>query len=402
MAEVQHSNRKHALLSASGASRWLNCTPSARLEENYESTQSVYAAEGTLAHEFADIGIRFAANQLQKREYSKQIDSFRKHHLYTDDMEEEVQKHIDYVLEQYNEAKRLTSDALLIVEEKVNLTDYIEEGFGTCDSIVIADGVMEIIDLKYGKGIRVSAVDNSQLKLYALGALAKYSMFFDIKVVRLTIVQPRLDSISSWEMDVEELENWGNETVISKVKDAYNGKGEFQTGDWCKFCKAKAKCKAFAKQNIAVAKLDFADLENTDKLDLKTSNELTDSEILDIYEKASQFQDWLSSISQHVLQTALEGKEWEGYKLVEGRSNRKWLNEEDVERILLEAEYSEEEINTKKLKGITAIEKLVGKVNFTSLLSEQVIKPQGSPTLVPLSDKRPAFGFNSAAEDFKD
>ena len=402
MGDVQHSTRKHALLSASGASRWLNCTPSARLEENYENTQSVYAEEGTLAHEFADIGIRFAAGQMQKREYSKQIDNFRKHHLYNDEMEEEVQKHIDYVLEQFTEAKRITPDALLIVEEKVNLTDYIEEGFGTCDSIVIADGVMEIIDLKYGKGIRVSAVDNSQLKLYALGALAKYSMMYDIRIVRLTIVQPRLDSISSWEMSVEELEAWGDETVISKAKQAYEGEGNFQVGDWCKFCKAKAKCKAFAKQNLAAAKLDFADLQGKDKIDLKTEKELSDSEILDIYEKASQIQDWLSSISQHVLQTALEGKEWEGYKLVEGRSNRKWLNEEEVEQILLEAEYPEEEISTKKLKGIAAIEKLVGKVNFTSLLSEQVIKPQGAPTLVPLSDKRPAFGANSAADDFKD
>lgn len=400
MGEVNHSARKHALLSASGASRWLNCTPSARLEENYESTQSSYATEGTLAHEFAEIGVKYLAGQIQKRDYNKQLGIFRTHISYSDEMEEEVQKHVDYVLEQYNEAKRITKDAYLIVEEKFDLTDYIEEGFGTGDDVIIADSVMEIIDLKYGKGIRVSAVENSQLKLYALGALANYEMLFDIKVVRLTIVQPRLDSISSWEISVEDLKDWGENVVKKKAKEAYEGEGEYVAGDWCKFCKAKAKCRAFANKNLAIAKLEFSDLEGTDKVDFP--KELSDSEILDVYEKASQFQDWLNSITQHVLQTSLEGKEWEGYKLVEGKSNRKWLDEEKVVEMLKEAGYSDEDIHTTKLKSLTTIEKAIGKANFTSLLSEYVIKPQGAPTLVPISDKRPALGIASAIEDFKD
>lgn len=403
MSKVNHSERKHALLSASGASRWLNCTPSARLEESFESIQTSYAAEGTLAHEFADIGIRFAASMMPKREYNKAIDNLRKHYLYAADMEEEVQKHIDYVLEQFTEAKRLTKDAVLVVEEKTDLTDYIEEGFGTCDSIIIADGVMEVIDLKYGKGVRVSSKDNSQLKLYGLGALRKYELMFDIKVIRLTIVQPRLDSISSWEISVDDLREWGDEVVKPKAEEAYSGEGTFTPGEWCRFCKAKAKCKAIAEENLKIAKLDFADLAVPNVSErLSAITELTEPELLDIFEKSSQIEDWLASVKAHIMQLALEGKEWEGYKLVEGKSNRKWSNEEEVAEILENADYTEAEIFNKKLKGITIIEKAIGKVNFTSLLSNHVIKPQGAPTLVPLSDKRPALGNDQAAEDFKD
>lgn len=400
MTEVNHSSRKHALLSASGASRWLNCTPSARLEERFEKVQTDYAAEGTLAHEFAEVGVKFAAGKIQKREYSKTIDQLRKHHLYTDEMEDEVQKHIDYVLEQFTEARRLTKDALLITEEKIDLTDYIEEGFGTGDDIIIADHIMEIIDLKYGKGVRVSAADNSQLKLYALGALAKYEMLFDITTVRLAIVQPRLDSISTWEISVEDLKAWGDEIVKPKAVEAYAGEGPFKVGEWCRFCKAKATCRAIAEENLAAAKLEFGDLEGTDKVELR--EDLTDEELLNIYEKAGQIQDWLNAITGHILKTALEGKNWDGYKLVEGRSVRKWLDESEVIDALKRADYTDEDITAVKLKGIGAIEKLLGKVQFTSLLSDLVIKPQGSPTLVPLSDKRPALGLDSAAEDFKD
>lgn len=399
MEAVNHSTRKHALLSASGASRWLSCTPSARLEERFENVTTDYAAEGTLAHEFADIGVRFLSGQMTKRDYNKAIEVFRKHHLYTDEMEDEVQVHIDYVLEQFNEAKRLTKDAILVVEEKLDLTDYIEEGFGTGDDLIIANGVLEIIDLKYGKGIRVSAQDNSQLKVYGLGALRKYEMMYDIKVVKLTIVQPRMDSISSWEISTEDLLDWGENVVAPKAIEAYSGQGKFVPGDWCRFCKAKANCKAVAELNLAACKLDFKKIAEP-KIELNNVQVLEDNEILDLFEKASQIKSWLEAVEAHVKQLALEGKNWEGYKMVAGKSSRKWSDQEAVLEALREADLDPESFVNRKLKGITIVEKELGKPTFQALLADYIIKPEGAPTLVPLSDKRKALGNDSAIEDF--
>jgi len=388
---IDHTARKHALLSASGASRWIACTASSRLEEQFENSTSSYAQEGTLAHEFAELGVRLALGQITQVEYDASVAPFLQNEFYTDEMESEVQKHIDYVLEQYTEAKRKTSDAIILIEEKVDLTYFIEDGFGTCDDVIIADRVLEVIDLKYGKGVRVSAEDNSQLKLYGLGALRASELMFDIKTVRLTIVQPRLDSISSWEISAEDLYKWGEEIVIPKAKMAYAGEGEQVPGSHCRFCKAKSRCVALANQNMEIAKLEFAD-----------PMLLTDEQLIEAYEKLPQVHDWLNGVAEYLLSEALKGKKWPTYKLVEGRSNRTWTNPTAIETTLLENGFDREKIMSEpKLLGITAIEKVVGKKQFPVLLDEFVVKPPGKPTLVHETDKRPEYNSNAqAAEEF--
>jgi hypothetical protein len=383
---IDHSARAHALLSASGASRWINCTPSARLEEKFENKNTSFSEEGTLAHEFAELNLKKQLKLITPKQYSTLVAPFLANEYYSPEMETEVQKHVDYVIQQFTAAKRVTKDALLLIEEKVDFSHLVEGGFGTCDDNIIADGVLEVIDLKYGKGVIVSAEDNSQLKLYAIGALRATELLYDIHTVRLTIVQPRLDSISSWEMSVDDLYKWGEEVVKVKAEKAYAGEGEQITGDWCRFCKAKAKCRALADESLEVAKHEFAD-----------PNLLSDSELLEVFKKSDLISSWLDSVTAHIFQSALEGKKWEGYKLVEGRSVRTWKDEEAIkERLRLD--YDPTDYINEKLAGIGQIEKLVGKTNFTTLLGDLIIKPAGKPTLAPESDKRPELA--QAKDDF--
>ena len=223
---INHTGRVHALLSASGASRWMKYTPSARLEEEYPSQSSVFAQEGTLAHEFAETMLRYEIGQINLQVYDATIEDLRSSELYTDEMEEQVQKYVSHVMESYAEALSITPDALMLIEEKVDLTHYIEDGFGSCDDVIIADNQLIVEDLKYGKGVRVDAQDNSQLKLYALGALRRYEMHYDIETVRMSIIQPRLDHISTWEISAKDLIEWGETVVKPTAKKAYAGEGE--------------------------------------------------------------------------------------------------------------------------------------------------------------------------------
>lgn len=389
---VDHKERAHALLSASGASRWMNCTPSARLEdaEKTEDTGSVYAQEGTLAHELGDLNLQlWHADCAGRIKIRAQIAELRKDKLYTDEMEEQVQKYTDYVGEQFTAAKKSDRSSILIIEEKVPLP--YEGGFGTCDANVISDGVLEIIDLKYGKGVKVSAVDNPQLKLYGLGALEIYDFIYSVDKVRLTIVQPRLDHISSWEISAEDLLQWCEDEVKPKAKLAFAGEGETCAGDWCKWCKVKAKCRALANQNLAIAKHEFKD----PKL-------LTDDEILEVYKQISTLTDWANSVSAHVLAEALAGKKWEGYKLVEGRSVRKWKDQKETIEHFRKMGLPSTDYSEPKLFGIGAMEKKLGKVRFAEEVAPKcVIKPQGKPTIALDSDKRPALGIELAKEEFK-
>lgn len=378
--EIQHSERAHALLSASGASRWLNCTPSPRLEEGFSNESSSFAEEGTLAHELAEVMLRgkglFA---ISEQDYKKKLTEIKNSQYFSEDMPEFVDKHIDYVLEQYNEAKKNDPLAVLLIEERVDITHLIEEGFGTCDVIIISNGLLEVIDLKYGLGVRVSAEDNSQLKLYGAGALEKYDMIYDIHTVRLTITQPRLDSISSWEISAEDLIKWGEEVVKPTALIAYEGAGEQKTGDWCKFCKASPRCKAQNDLALEAAKKAFTDPQL-----------LTDSELIDIYAKIPNIDKWFKSVSEYMYKEALDGKKWEGYKVVEGQSRRAWTDEEKVKDVLY-GSYKVEEFVNSKVKGIGEIEKLVGKNNFPIMLGEFCKATKTAPSLVPESDKRPAM-----------
>ena len=391
--EINHTERAHALLSASGASRWLACTPSPRLEESFENKSSSFAEEGTLAHEFAEINLRMLTDVITESEYREAIKPLLAHPLYGGtEMELYVEKHTDYVLQQFTEAKRLTPDAVLLIEKKVDITHLIEEGFGTCDVIIIADGTMEVIDLKYGMGIRVSAEDNSQLKLYALGALEEYEMLYDIHTVRLTITQPRMDSISSWEISTEDLIKWGQDVVKPKALEAYSGAGEQVVGEHCHFCRAAPKCKAQLELAKATAQKAFTD----DEVQL-----ISDEELIDMYAKIPLIKKWFDKVTEHLYQEALDGKKWEGYKLVDGQSRRGWLDEQAAIDVL-QAEYDERHYLTTKLKGIGDIEKLVGKKEFPVLLGEVVGFKKTAPSLVPESDKRPALGIDQAKMDYSD
>lgn len=393
---INHFERVHALLSASGANRWMSCTPSARLEEQYGGPDkpSPYAAEGTIAHELAELYIRHDILQnCEDEEFNEKLGALMDNEHFNEEMFDEVPKYVGYIQEQVNAAYVDTPDPAILLEQKVDLTDYIPEAFGSCDFILICDGHMEVVDLKYGKGIPVSATANKQLMLYALGAYHKYEMMYEINSVSLTIVQPRLDNISTWNITVNDLLNWAKTEVKPKAELAFKGEGDLVAGDWCRFCKVKNRCKQLAAKNLELAKHEFKEPEL-----------LTDEEIADILEKGPKFVEWFNSIQSYALTEATENyKVWPGFKLVEGRSMRKWLNEDDVEQRLLANNYGEDEIYNLKLKGISDIQKVVGgKVAFEALLSDLVIKPQGKPTLVPISDKRPALGTEDAVNDFKD
>lgn len=388
-----HSQRAHALLSASGASRWMACTPSARLEEKYggEDTQSAYAAEGTLAHEIAELYLRYDLGLIGTDNFNKGLDSLMDNDLFAPEMLDEVEKYTSYCIEQYRAAKANGTGAIALIEERVDLTAWIPEAFGTNDFIVISDGTMEIVDLKYGRGVVVSATANKQLMLYALGALAKYELSYDITNIRLTIIQPRIDNINSWEIDPDSLMDWAETEVKKKAELAFKGEGELAAGDWCKFCKVKNRCRELAAQNMRLAQHEF-----------KEPALLSDDEISNILKQAPKLVEWANDVTAYAQEQAVnKGKKWPGFKLVEGRSVRKWTDEDKVEQILIDNNFEEDEIFDMKLKGITAMEKMLGKTQFEALLKDVVVKPQGKPTLVPIGDKRPALGIEDAIKDFE-
>lgn len=379
----------HAILSPSSASRWLSCTPSARLETQYPDKAGDFAKEGTLAHEFGELWLKIHSKLINNVRWAKRISELRKDPLYSKSLEEYAGGYADFVWEKYQLAQKTTSDAILRIEEKIDLTAYVPEGFGTGDAVILADGTMEIIDLKYGKGVRVSAAENKQMMLYALGALDMFGFMYAIHTVRMTIYQPRLDNVSEWEIPVEELLMWGTNELAPRAKMAYAGEGSFVPGKHCQFCRAKAQCRALAEKNMEVAKHEFND-----------ASLLSDNEISQILEQMDIIKNWMSAVEEYALQAALSGKVFPGFKLVEGRSIRKYADEKKVADRLLENGYKSDLIyEPAKLKTITAMEKLVTKKAFAAILGDLIIKPQGKPTLVPASDKRQEW--NSAENDFK-
>lgn len=389
---IDHKDRAHALLSASGSSRWLTCTPSAQLESVYPNTSSVFADEGTAAHELAELKLRYAFEQDgNEPALAAKIRGFKaQSQHFNEEMESCTDMYVDYIKEVHAEAVERDRLAEVFTEVRVDLTKYVPEGFGTVDNAVIGGNVLDIIDLKYGKGVRVSAVDNSQLKLYALGALEAYSILYDIETVRLHIHQPRLDAVSVFELSAAELVSWGHVYVMPKAAEAMAGTGELKTGLHCGFCKAKNKCAALVKEAHAVAALDFAD-----------PRILTDAQILEVYGMADRLTRWLSGLGDYLLSEALEGKSWDGYKLVEGRSNRVLTDKAAAKARLEATDLDASQYMKSELQGITALEKVLGKKGFEEVLGPLVDKPAGKPTLVSADDKRPAFDpVANAANDF--
>lgn len=370
---------KHALLSASSAYRWLACPPSALLSAKYEDTSSSYAQEGTAAHALAEYKVLKALGR-KADDPTENLDYFN------EEMDEATDAYAGYVLEQVAEAKKATTDPIVLVEQRVDFSTYVPDGFGTADALIIADGKLSITDLKYGQGVLVEADHNPQLMCYALGAYEMFSALYDIETVSMTIFQPRRDSVSVFEMKASDLLDWAENTLKPKAELAAEGKGDFTAGEHCRFCKAKADCRARAEANLALARYDFA-LPPT----------LTDADIEAILPLLDELTSWAEDIKAYALTRAVAGKEWYGYKLVAGRSNRKYVNEDAVAKKVSDAGFNPYE---EKLLGITAMTKLLGKNRFEELLEGLIEKPQGKPTLVPESDKRPAM--NSAKEDFKE
>jgi hypothetical protein len=363
------------------------------LEEKEQDTTSVFAEEGTLAHEICELMCRYNNGEFKKATYTRRINKLKEHELFTIDMLDYCNTYATIVREKFQEAKKRTPGAVLLLEQRLDFSEYVPEGFGTGDAVIIADGAVEVIDFKYGIDVPVYAEDNSQMKLYGLGALAEFDMLYDVHDIKMTIVQPRLENISGCEMLVEDLKAWGEEVRVI-AEQAFNGDGEFKAGSHCRFCKVKAKCRAYAEEQLEIAKYEF-----------RQGPFLAETEIADILGRADELKKWLTAVDEYALDQAVNhGVSYPGYKLVEGRSVRKYISEEDVAHQLVDTHhFAEDEIYEKKLLGITKMEKtLGGKKKFTELLSDYVIKPPGKPTLVPESDKRPEWhSEDEAVNDFK-
>lgn len=378
---------KHALLSPSAAHRWMNCTAAPLLERDVEDKGSTFAEEGTLAHAYCAKKLKEFLGLAVDEEKAEIAQLDEQYH--SGEMDEYTDTYKTIVLEKFNAARAKTKDAQLLVEVKLDFSHYVPDAFGTSDAIIIADGVMEVIDFKYGKGVKVSAVENPQMMIYALGAWDLFNFEYDIRKVRMTIVQPRIDNLSEFELDAADLINWAVDELQPKANEAYAG-GKQKPGNWCQFCKVKASCKALSSMCIE------AQQANPDPR--KISKEVMGSTILPLL---STFKTWLTGVEEYSLEQALNGVQYQGFKIVEGRSIRKITNPTAVMELLSKEGFAKESyIKPTELRSITDLEKLIGKKRFGTICAEYINKPQGKPTLVPESDKRPAF--NQAADDFKD
>ena len=369
---------KHAKLSASSAHRWMNCNPSANLEREFADRTSEAAAEGSAAHALCEHKLRKSLKMRSTRPVSK-YDS--------DEMEMYTDSYVEFVLEQIEVAKQHCTDPFVLIEQRLDFSCYVPDGFGTGDCLIVADKLLHIIDFKYGLGVLVDAEDNPQMMLYALGALRLFDALYDIDTISMSIFQPRRENVSTWTITVAELEEWAEQTLRPKAELAFKGEGEFNPGPWCTFCKAAVKCRARAEEKLALARYEFA------KPPL-----LTDEEIEDILSRLDDLTKWANEIAAYAQDAAINhGKQWNGFKLVEGRSIRKYSDESAVVAAATAAGYRD--IYKKSLIPITEMEKLMGKKTFAEVLGGLVIKPQGKPTLVPASDKRPAI-HTGANHDF--
>jgi hypothetical protein len=388
--QKQKQERSHAFLSPSGAHRWLHCTPSARLEEGFADTESVFAKEGTLCHALAELLLRSYAGLIPFRPFKTKLAELSSNELYTEEMREHAEAYADFVKNLYEQAKHNTPDAKLEIETRFDLTEYVPEAFGTADAAIIADRKLHVIDLKYGRGVTVSSENNPQMKLYALGAVRQFGWLYGFDSVSVTIFQPRTDNLSTCDLTVPELLRWGEEVLKPAARMAYAGEGEFRPGEHCRFCRARVRCRAQAEEQLKLAAYEFRDPAL-----------LNDGEIADILRRTDSFTNWLKAVGEHALSEALNGKHWPGFKLVEGRSTRRYADEAAAAAHLLAQGYEENDVYVRSVVGITALTKLLGKKKFETLMGEHLIKPPGKPTLAPESDPREELhGEAEAARDF--
>lgn len=379
-----HGERDHALLSASSSHRWLNCTPAPKLEEQYPDSSSEAAEEGTAAHELAEYKLRALLGSPGQRPESSWQD---------EEMESHTDDYADHVMAELERTKETSPAAFLAIEHRLDFSHIVPDGFGTGDALIVADGTMTVIDFKYGKGVEVSAEDNPQMMLYALGALAQFGMIYNVQTVRMVIFQPRRANISVAERSVGELLEWAETVVKPAAALAINGEGEVKAGSWCQFCRHGPQCTALAAQHfdIVPTKADF-------EPSAPAPDTLTDEQINRIVTHAGDLKKWLTAVEKHALDQANSGKRYPGLKLVEGRSVRRYTDEAAVGAAV---EAAGEDPWERKLLGVTAMTKLLGKKRFDEVLGDLVDKPAGKPTLVPVTDKRPELTIANAETVFE-
>lgn len=371
----------HARNSPSALYRTLNCPPSLVLGEQFQDEESQYAAEGSAGHALAEHLIKKHLHLRTKRPVSD---------YYSDDLMEAVEDYVAFVIEKIEDAKRECKSPLFSVEQRVDISEYSPDCFGTADMVIVTDKVAHVIDLKLGRGLEVSAEENPQLMAYGLGVLEMVEMLYDIEVVRLTIFQPRINNFSTWDITPEALKAWGEEILKPRSAMALAGAGEFQAGSWCRFCKARNQCRARAEEFLRLAKMEF-----------RQPALLSDDEIAEVLKVSDELSKWAADVYAFAQdQAVIHGKQWKGYKLVEGRSNRKYSSEEEVAQAAQAAGYTD--IYKKSLIGVTEMERLMGKKEFARILGKLVYKPQGKVTLVPDTDKREAINTSTAAADFQE
>ena len=371
----------HAILSASSSHRWLHCLPSARLELEFENTSGEAAKEGTAAHELSEHKLKKAL-QISSKRPSSEYDC--------DEMEHCTDDYVAYIMEQVELARKCCTDPIILIEQRLDFSCYVPEGFGTGDCVIISDERLHIIDFKYGRGVLVDAQDNPQMKLYGLGALEIYDSLYDIKEVSMTIFQPRRENVSTWTVQVEELKEWAKNELKPKAKKAFDGEGEFIPGPWCTFCRASIKCRARAEEKLKLAQLEF-----------KMPPLLTDNEIEEILSILPDLTKWAGEINAYATDAAINhGKEWSGFKVVQGRSVRKYKDENAIARKAEASGYKD--IYRKSLIPLTEMQKLMGKAKFEDILGSLIYKAPGKPTLVPVSDKRQAINVTNAKNEFNE
>ena len=369
----------HAILSASSSHRWMNCTPSARLEREFADRESEAAAEGTAAHALCEHKLRRALKMRSRKPVSKYD---------CDEMDGYTDGYVEFVLEQLTQAKLECSDPLVLIKQRLDFSCWVPEGFGTGDCLIVADKLLHIVDFKYGQGVLVDAEENPQIMLYALGALQLFDSLYDVAEVSMSIYQPRRENVSTWTISVDELNAWAENVLKPKAELAHKGEGDYLPGPWCQFCKAAVKCRARAEEKLQLARFEFA-----------PPPLLSDEEIEEILRKLDDLTKWASEIQAYAQDAAINhGKVWQGFKLVATRTNRRYTDEEAVIQAAKEAGYTD--IFRKSLIPITEMEKLMSKKEFNRILGALVEKPQGRPTLVPVTDKRPALTNTGAGEEF--
>ena len=370
----------HSVLGASAAERWMNCPPSARLTAGMQDEETSFAAEGTAAHALCEWKVRKALKMRAGRRPASDY--------WTDEMEECTDAYRDYICDLVGQARGICKDPVTMIEQHLDFSCWVPDGYGTGDFLLVADGELNIVDFKYGRGVPVYADHNPQMMLYALGALELFDMLYDIQTVTMTIFQPRLSNISVWSIDADELYRWAEEDLKPKAEMASKGEGEYTPGSWCRFCKARNQCRARAESFLELARMEF-----------RPPALLSDEEIAEVMQQAEELSRWASDVMAYATAAAIEdGRHFEGYKIVEGRSVRKFTDAAAVEKAAKDAGYTD--IYNKSLITLTAFEKLMGKEVFQDVLGPYVEKPKGKLTLVPVSDKRPEVTITNVEDEF--